>query len=107
MYIHLSPLVIGKYMSKCISINKIKRHIRKFSVAKSANDIYWPTISVSNAFSLEDIIEFKENIELYNVLKYNQFNIDEINYILKTFTARGKNMKKRFISIFLAVYRLK
>ena len=75
-------LVIGKYMSKCISINKIKRHLRKFSVAKSANDIYWPTISVSNAFSLEDIIEFKENIELYRILKFNQFNIDELNYIL-------------------------
>ena len=85
MYIHLSPLVIGKYMSKCISINKIKRHIRKFSVAKSANDIYWPTISASNAFSLQDIIEFKENIELYRILKFNQFNIDELNYILNNF----------------------
>ena len=85
MYIHLALLVIGKYMSKCISINKIKRHIRKFSVAKSANDIYWPTISASNAFSLEDIIEFKENIELYRILKFNQFNIDELNYILNNF----------------------
>ena len=78
-------LVIGKYMSKCISINKIKRHLRKFSVAKSANDIYWHDISASNAFSLEDIIEFKENIELYRILKFNQFNIDELNYILNNF----------------------
>ena len=85
MYIHLSPLVIGKYMSKCISINKIKRHIRKFSGVNSVNDICWPTISESNTFSLQDIIEFKENIELYNVLKYNQFHIDEIDYILNNF----------------------
>jgi hypothetical protein len=85
MYIHLALLVIGKYMSKCISINKIKRHIRKFSSVNSANDIYWHAISASNAFSLQDIIEFKENIELYNVLQFNQFNIDEINYILNNF----------------------